>query len=117
MDRTEGGIMYRLAGLLTTLVLLAQPGLVSAQDKFFNSNGVQIRYVDQGSGEPVVLVHGYTGNIERGWIDTGVFANLSKDHRVIAFDARGHGKSGKPHDPKAYGNEMAQDIGRLMDHL
>jgi len=36
---------------------------------------------------------------------------------VIAFDARGHGKSGKPHEPEAYGAEIAWDIVRLLDHL
>jgi len=86
-------------------------------DNFFDSNGVRIRYVDQGHGPPVVLIHGYTGYIERHWIATGVFANLLKDHRVIALDCRGHGKSAKPTDPKAYGAEMAQDIVRLLDHL
>jgi pimeloyl-ACP methyl ester carboxylesterase len=88
-----------------------------AQDKFFNSNGVQIRYAEQGSGEPIVLVHGYTSNLDAGWVDPGVFENLAKNYHVIAFDNRGHGKSGKPHDPKAYGTEMSEDIVRLMDHL
>jgi len=90
--------------------------MASAEDKFFNSNGVRIRYVDQGTGEPVVLVHGYTGVIERVWIKTGVLANLAKDHRVIALDLRGHGKSDKPHDPKAYA-ELGEDVVRLLDHL
>jgi pimeloyl-ACP methyl ester carboxylesterase len=90
--------------------------MASAEDKFFNSNGVRIRYVDQGTGEPVVLVHGYTSVIERAWIETGVFPNLAKDHRVIALDLRGHGKSDKPHDPKAYA-ELGQDVVRLLDHL
>ena len=92
------------------------PAVVSAQDKFFTSNGVQIRYVDQGAGEPVVLVHGYTNVIEYNWIATGVLPNLVKDHRVIALDLRGHGKSDKPHDPKAYA-ELGQDVVRLLDHL
>ena len=92
------------------------PAVVSAQDKFFTSNGVRIRYVDQGAGEPVVLVHGYTNFIENNWIATGVLPNLAKDHRVIAFDLRGHGKSDKPHDPKAYA-ELGQDVVRLLDHL
>jgi pimeloyl-ACP methyl ester carboxylesterase len=98
----------------------AQPPIqetLATPDHFFDSNGVRIRYVDHGHGPPVVLIHGYTGNIERHWIATGVFANLMKDHRVIALDCRGHGKSGKPTDPKAYGAEMAQDIVRLLDHL
>ena len=51
------------------------------------------------------------------WLRTGVFQNLAEDYRVIAFDARGHGKSGKPHQVSAYGSEMSQDIIRLLDHL
>jgi pimeloyl-ACP methyl ester carboxylesterase len=46
-----------------------------------------------------------------------VFQNLVTDHRVIAFDLRGHGKSGKPHEPSAYGAEMVPDALRLLDHL
>jgi pimeloyl-ACP methyl ester carboxylesterase len=72
--------------------------------------------VVQGQGEPVVLVHGYTRSIETNWINPGVFQNLANDHRVIALDLRGHGKSDKPYDPAAYG-EMAGDVIRLMDHL
>ena len=48
--------------------------------------------------------------------ETGVLPNLAKDHRVIALDLRGHGKSDKPHDPKAYA-ELGQDVVRLLDHL
>ena len=88
----------------------------SAEDRYFDSNGVRIRYLERGAGAPVVLVHGFTGSIERSWIDTGVLPDLARDHRVIAFDLRGHGKSGKPHDPGAY-NEIGQDLIRLLDHL
>ena len=105
---------------LLAICAAAQPPIqepLAPPDNFFDSNGVRIRYLDQGHGPPVVLIHGYTGSIERHWIATGVFANLVKDHRVIALDCRGHGKSGKPTDPKAYGAEMAQDIVRLLDHL
>ena len=109
--------MRHRIGLVLTLLLFVPPGLAAAEDKFFDSNGVQIRYVEQGSGVPVVLVHGYSGNIEGSWIDNGIIAKLAKDHHVVAFDNRGHGKSGKPHDVAAYGNEMAEDIVRLMDHL
>jgi pimeloyl-ACP methyl ester carboxylesterase len=98
------------------LLISLLPAVASAEDKFFNSNGVRIRYVDLGTGEPVVLIHGYTGVVERAWITTGVLPNLAKDHRVIALDLRGHGKSDKPHDPKAY-SELGQDVVRLLDHL
>ena len=90
--------------------------LVAAQDQFFDSDGVRIRYVDQGSGQPVVLIHGYTGSIA-GWVETGVLPNLAKDYRVIALDCRGHGQSDKPHDPQSYGIHMGQDVVRLLDHL
>jgi pimeloyl-ACP methyl ester carboxylesterase len=104
------------------VVVVAASALLSAQqtfppDNFFDSNGVRIRYVDRGQGAPVVLIHGYTGNLERHWIAPGVFANLAKDHRVIALDCRGHGKSGTPTDPAAYGTEMGRDVVRLLDHL
>lgn len=109
--------MRRLQCFLSLLLVVGIPGLTLAQDKFFNSNGVQLRYVEEGKGDPIVLVHGYTSNIERSWIETGVLANLAKDFHVIAFDNRGHGKSDKPHDPKAYGDQMSKDIVRLLDHL
>lgn len=101
----------------SALVIVALPRLAPAQDKFFDSNGVQLRYVEAGTGEPIVLVHGFIGNVESSWVETGVLANLAKGYHVIALDNRGHGKSGKPHDPKAYGKEMSEDIVRLLDHL
>src|SRR5918995_610045 len=111
--------MMRTTRMLA-LGLVAVPAFICAEvqrDGFFDSNGVQIRYVEQGEGAPVVLIHGYTGTLDRHWINPGVFANLAKDHRVIAIDCRGHGKSGKPTDSNAYGAEMGQDIVRLLDHL
>jgi pimeloyl-ACP methyl ester carboxylesterase len=106
---------------LFSLLLLAAPGLrASAQtteDKFFDSKGVKIRYVDVGRGEPVVLVHGFSSSLDANWGTTRIIDTLSKDFRVVALDCRGHGKSDKPHDASKYGNEMIEDIARLMDHL
>jgi pimeloyl-ACP methyl ester carboxylesterase len=101
--------------LLRLLALFLFLGPAAAQDRYFDAGGVRIRYVDMGSGPAVVLVHGFTGDIERSWINTGVLANLSTDHRVLAFDLRGHGHSGKPHDPRAY-DEIGLDVIRLLDH-
>jgi pimeloyl-ACP methyl ester carboxylesterase len=91
-------------------------GLAVAQDRFFDSGGVRIRYVEHGAGAPVLLVHGFTGSIERSWIDTGVLPDLARDYRVVAFDLRGHGASDKPRDPRAY-DEVGLDAIRLLDHL
>ena len=93
------------------------PTAAAPDDQFFDSAGVRLRYVEQGSGPAVVLMHGYTGTLDRHFIANGVFANLAKGHRVIALDLRGHGKSGKPHEPAAYGEQMARDVVRLLDHL
>jgi pimeloyl-ACP methyl ester carboxylesterase len=101
--------------LFAAAPVLAQPSH-APPDQFFDSNGVRIRYVEWGSGPAIVLMHGYTGTLDRHFLANGVFANLAKDHRVIAFDLRGHGKSGKPHDAAAYGEVMAGDVVRLLDH-
>jgi pimeloyl-ACP methyl ester carboxylesterase len=61
-------------------------------------------------------LHGLGGSLET-WTQTGRLQELAAEYRVIAFDARGHGKSGKPHDPKQYGREMGLDVIRLLDHL
>ncbi|MFH1999539.1 MAG: alpha/beta hydrolase [Planctomycetota bacterium] len=102
--------------------ILAAQALLSgfpafAEDAFIESGGVKIRYTDQGRGEPVVLLHGLLGTLEMNWEDTGIAAVLATDYRVIAIDLRGHGKSGKPHDPLSYGFDMVKDVLRVMNHL
>jgi pimeloyl-ACP methyl ester carboxylesterase len=110
-------LSLRVAALAILISVAAAAQTAAPPDRFFDSNGVQIRYVEQGSGTPVVMLHGYTGTLDRHFIANGVFANIAKDHRAIAMDLRAHGKSGKPHDPKAYGDELAKDVIRLLDHL
>ena len=102
-----------IQGLLAVFLWL---GAASAQERFFLSGGVRINYVDHGAGVPVLLIHGFTASIEPAWIETGILPDLARDHRVIAFDLRGHGKSSKPHDPRDY-DELALDAIRLLDHL
>ena len=115
MRNVSSFVTVGVLAVAASALLFAQPSAPS--DRFFDSAGVRIRYVDQGQGRPIVLIHGYTGNLERHWIAPGVFANLATDHRVIALDCRGHGRSGKPLEPAAYGIEMGQDVIRLLDHL
>ena len=103
-------------GLAVALLLWAGVAPAQPEDRFFDSGGVRIRYVATGKGPAVVLVHGFTGTIERSWVNTGVLAELARDHRVLALDLRGHGHSDKPHQPRAY-DEIALDVIRLLDHL
>lgn len=90
---------------------------MEARERFFDSDGVTIRYLEAGRGEPVILVHGYNYDTEQQWVEPGVFGALAAAYRAIGFDARGHGKSGKPHERRLYGLEMARDVPRLLDHL
>jgi len=83
----------------------------------FDSNGVSIHYTVEGEGPPVILVHGYAVNSDLNWRLMGVIGALAEDFQVIAMDCRGHGLSGRPHDPQQYGVEMAEDVVRLMHHL
>src|SRR5262245_47248426 len=99
------------------IVVLLSGCIAKAEDQYFDSNGVKIHFVVEGSGDPVLLIHGFTIDLERQWRAPGVIAALAKDHQVIAFDNRGHGKSDKPHEPKQYGLEMIEDAARLLDHL
>jgi len=100
----------------TLLCLAFTPAFAADDGKYADFDGVRIHYIDRGAGEPIVLLHGGTSNLE-SWIALGVVANLQKDFRVIAFDARGMGKSDKPRDPKAYGRQQALDVARLLDML
>jgi len=107
-------VVTRLSVSIALVGILSAP--TAAQDQFFDSNGVRIRYVELGTGEPIVLLHGGGANVET-WAQAGVLPALARNHRVIAFDARGYGKSGKPHDPSAYGHEVSEDVVRLLNHL
>jgi pimeloyl-ACP methyl ester carboxylesterase len=83
----------------------------------FDSAGVRIHYTVQGSGEPVILIHGLYASAQKNWGFPGVIADLSQHYRVIALDCRGHGDSGKPTNEGDYGVKMVEDVVRLMDHL
>jgi pimeloyl-ACP methyl ester carboxylesterase len=85
----------------------------------FDSDGVRISYVDEGEGEPILLIHGFASNVSTNWIDPQWVRTLVKaGRRVIAYDNRGHGQSEKLYDSDRYGApEMAEDARRLLDHL
>ena len=100
---------------LSVALVVAAPSAVLAQEGSFDSAGVPIAYDDMGGdGDPVVLIHSFTSSSDM-WTKAGF--EPSDDFRFIALDVRGHGQSGKPDDPEAYGVEMVEDVVRLMDHL
>jgi pimeloyl-ACP methyl ester carboxylesterase len=85
----------------------------------FTRDGVEIAYLDEGEGEPIVLVHGFASNKEVNWVGPGWVSTLARaGRRVIALDNRGHGQSTKLYDPAAYHSSiMAEDIRALIEHL
>jgi pimeloyl-ACP methyl ester carboxylesterase len=98
-----------------TVCLSAQPD--ELEYRYFDSDGVQIAFAEKGRGEPVILLHAGLADSEMNWLQLGTLNALAGYCRAIAMDFRGHGKSGKPHDPQAYGRLMARGVLGLMDHL
>jgi pimeloyl-ACP methyl ester carboxylesterase len=85
----------------------------------FKNGDVEIAYLDEGEGKPVVLVHGFASTKEVNWVATGWVTTLNRaGRRVVALDNRGHGASTKLYDPSAYHSAtMAEDVRALLDHL
>ena len=100
----------------TPPVDLTSPALPGAGT--FDSSGVPIHYELFGSGRPIILVHGFTASLLFNWVATGWVDELTPIRQVVGLDARGHGLSGKPHEPEASaGDSMPNDVIGLMDHL
>ena len=85
----------------------------------FTHDGVEIAFLDEGEGEPIVLVHGFASTKEVNWVFPGWVTTLTRaGRRVIALDNRGHGESTKLYEPAAYHSSlMAEDVRALLDHL
>ena len=85
----------------------------------FRHGEVEIAYLDEGEGEPIVLVHGFASTKEVNWVNPGWVRTLTgAGRRAIALDNRGHGASSKLYDPAGYAMPlMADDVRALLDHL
>jgi pimeloyl-ACP methyl ester carboxylesterase len=86
---------------------------------FTDNQGIKIHYELEGKNKATALVfmHGFTGCLE-DWRLYGYTQELSKDYNLILIDARGHGRSDKPHEVKAYQPQsFANDIMAVLDAL
>ena len=79
-----------------------------------NSTDIELHYEDKGTGQPVVLIHGYPldGNSWEGQVP----ALLAAGHRVITYDRRGFGKSSQPSTGYDY-DTFAADLNTVMETL
>jgi pimeloyl-ACP methyl ester carboxylesterase len=82
---------------------------------FLERDGVQLYFETHGSGPALLLTHGYsaTSQMWRPQIDV-----LSRDHTLILWDMRGHGRSDSPPDDALYSEALTtQDMAALLDEL
>lgn len=92
-------------------------GAGAAQESLtIDAHGVLLAGEQAGEGTPIVLLHGLTAT--RRYVVMGSRALQRSGHRVIAYDARGHGSSAPAPDPSAYGYEqLADDLEAALDAL
>lgn len=80
-----------------------------------NRNGVEIYYEVHGSGPTLLLTHGYSSTSAM-W--QGQIAALSRNHKLVLWDMRGHGQSDYPEDPAAYSEALTvADMAALLDEV
>jgi non-heme chloroperoxidase len=79
-----------------------------------NSTDIELYYEDHGSGEPIILIHGYPLS-GASW-EKQVPVLTSSGYRVITYDRRGFGKSSQPTTGYNY-NTFAEDLHHLVAHL
>ena len=68
---------------------------------YADNDGTRIHYEVEGTGPPLILQHGMFWDLD-GWKRWGYTDSLNQDFQLVLVDARGHGRSDKPHDPTAY---------------
>jgi pimeloyl-ACP methyl ester carboxylesterase len=83
-------------------------------ERIVERDGVRLSVAEAGEGIPVMLLHGLTAT--RRYVVMGSRALERSGHRVVAYDARGHGQSGAAPAPGRYGyDELALDLQAVMD--
>ena len=102
----------RLCSLLLPVLLLL-PAVALAAPRLAHVNGVDIAWTESGTGEPLVLLHGF-GDCASVW-DSFV-PGLADRYRVISMELRGHGSSGEFEGPFLF-EDSAGDLLALLDHL
>lgn len=85
----------------------------------FDHGSVEIAFLDEGEGKPIMLIHGFASTKEINWVQPGWVSTLTQARRrAIALDNRGHGGSTKLYEPREYDiDRMVGDVCALLDRL
>jgi pimeloyl-ACP methyl ester carboxylesterase len=84
--------------------------------RFMDVDGVRLHYVERGSGEPLVLLHG-NGSMIQDFESSGLVGLASKSYRVIVIDRPGFGHSSRPRNVVWTPDAQAQLIRRALERL
>lgn len=84
----------------------------SVESGYADVNGTRLYYEEAGKGHPLVLIHGFGGNL-RMWDDQ--FDQFAMDYKVLRYDSRGFGRSAMPVEGESYRHE--EDLKALLEHL
>ena len=110
-----------LAGLVAAVVAAAASALINRHlakkaehnnpplGQFLDIDGVRLHYLERGSGEPLVLLHG-NGSMIADFQSSGLIDLAAKSHRVIVFDRPGFGHSNRPRSVVRTPNAQAELI-------
>jgi pimeloyl-ACP methyl ester carboxylesterase len=79
------------------------------------ADGTHISYLTEGSGPPLLLLHGFVSSASSWW-KIGAAQRLAETHTILAPDIRGHGQSGRPIEASFYGHTLLTDLTHLLDH-
>jgi pimeloyl-ACP methyl ester carboxylesterase len=89
--------------------------MTDARKSLIAPDGTHISYLTEGSGPPLLLLHGFVSSA-KSWWKIGAAQRLAETYTILAPDIRGHGESGRPTDAAFYGRRLSEDCTRLLDH-
>ena len=105
-----------ISGATRVAIAGDQEGQCKQQAEYFiNIENTRVRYVEAGAGPVVVLIHGNAGSVDD--FDFKSLGLLCRDHRVIAVDRPGHGKSERPSDADANLQYQARLLHETLSYL
>jgi pimeloyl-ACP methyl ester carboxylesterase len=124
-EQVDHWVLIALLALASALAAVALYAVLQARaaerktppiGRFINVDGVRLHYIEQGQGDPVVLIHG-NGTLIQDFTVSGLVDGLSGHHRVIVFDRPGFGYSTRPRSRIWTPLAQAEVLQKALDQL